>query len=72
MKMGERYSREIIRGGVYGAYMVNDPLTPFYVVEWVGMPWRAEDDGEEEVNGHTYKWKKGDYLCRGNWLDKLA
>ena len=52
--------------------MVNDPLTPFYVVEWVGMPWRAEDDGEEEVSGHTYKWKKGDYLCRGIWLDKLA
>jgi len=72
IKTGERYAREIVGGGVYGAYMVNDPATPFYVVEWVGMPWKAEEDGDEEVSGHTYKWKKGDYLCRGNWLDRLA
>ena len=72
VKTGERYSKEIGRGASYGAYMVNDPETPFYIVEWEGKPWRAEDDGEEVVSGHTYNWRKGDYLCRGNWLDKLV
>ena len=50
MKMGERYSEEI-ESGQYGAYMVSDTSTPFYLVEWVDDPWQAKESGEEEVNG---------------------
>ena len=57
--------------GRYGAYMVDGESSPFYVVQWAGKPWRAEKDDEEDLDGHTYKWRKGDYLCRGSWLDKL-
>jgi hypothetical protein len=34
-------------------------------------PWRAETDGHEDLDGHTYKWNVGDYLCRAAWLEKL-
>ena len=71
IKTGERYSNDVIEGNI-GAYMVSDPQTPVYLVEWKGGPWMAEEDGEENVDGHVYRWRKGDYLCRGNWLDKLA
>jgi hypothetical protein len=70
VKIGERYSNEIEIDN-YGAYMVNNPKMPVYVVQWVEEPWRAEIDGEEDVDGHTYKWNVGDYLCRAAWLEKL-
>ena len=51
--------------------MVDEESAPFYVVQWSGKPWRAEKDDEEIADGHVYTWKKGDYLCYGNWLDKV-
>ena len=53
IKMSERYSEEI-ESGQYGAYIVDDPNTPFYLVKWVGDPWQAKEYGEEEVNGKVY------------------
>ena len=70
IKTGERYSQEIVEGN-FDAYMVDGKLELFYVVEWEGEPWSVDADGEEEVDGHTYKWNKGEYLCRSIWLDKL-
>ena len=70
IKTGRKYSVEVIEGN-YGAYMVDDEESPFYVVEWEGEPWRADADGSEVLDEQTYSWRKGDYLCRGRWLDKL-
>ena len=70
MKTGRRYASEIIDGS-FGAYMVDGESSPFYIVQWSDKPWMAEKDDEENLDGHVYKWSKGDYLCRGNWLDKL-
>ena len=71
IKTGERISKGVIDGRV-GAYMVSDPQYPLYLVEWKGGPWMATEDGEEIVDSHVYKWRKGDYLCRGYWLEKLS
>ena len=70
VKTGRKYANEIIDGS-FGAYMVNEEESPYYIVQWSGKSWRAEKDDEENLDGHVYKWRKGDYLCRGNWLDKL-
>ena len=61
MKMGRRYANEIVEG-CFGAYMVDEESSPFYIVQWSGQPWRAEKDSEECVDGHVYTWNKGDYL----------
>ena len=70
IKIGERYFNEI-EAENYGAYMIEDPQEPVYIVRWADDPWRADADGSEMVDGHTYKWTAGDYLCRGAWLDTL-
>ena len=70
MKTGRRYANEIIEG-CFGTCMLDKESSPFYIVQWSGKPWRAEKDGEEELDDHVYKWRKGDSLCQGNWLDKL-
>ena len=55
----------------YSAYIINDPKEPVYIVQWESKPWRVDADGSNEVDGHTYKWTEGDYLCGGAWLKKL-
>ena len=70
IKMGERYSEEI-ESSQYGAYIADDPSTPFYLVEWVDDPRQAKESGEEEVNGKVSSWEKGDWLCRGAWLERF-
>ena len=52
----------------YGAYMINDPIEPVYMVWWASKLWRVDVDGSKVVDGHTYKWTEGDYLCHDVWL----
>ena len=52
--------------------MINDPEEPLYIVRWEGDPWQATSDGSEVVDGETYTWTQGDWLCRGAWLQKLS
>ena len=70
VKIGERYSMEVEEGS-YGAYMISDPKEPLYIVRWEGEPWQAESDGSREVSNVEYKWTKGDWMCRGTWLQRL-
>ena len=71
IRTGERISKEIVVGNI-GVYMVSDPeASDMYLVEWSSEPWMASEDGEEIIDGELYRWRQGDYLCRGNWLDKL-
>ena len=57
--------------GNYGAYMIENPKEPLYVVQWEGIPWKATLDGFEILNGDKYAWTQGDWMCRGAWLQKL-
>ena len=71
IRTGERFSKEIVVGNI-GVYMVSDQkVSNMYLVEWSCEPWMANEDGGEEVDGELYRLRQGDYLCRGNWLDKL-
>ena len=65
IKIGERYFNEIEPEN-YGAYMVEDPQEPVYIVRWADDPWRADADGSEIVDGHTYTWTTGYYLATCN------
>jgi hypothetical protein len=44
IKIGKRYLMEIDTGN-YGAYMIENPIEPRYVVRWKGIPWQATSDG---------------------------
>jgi hypothetical protein len=70
IKIGERYSNEIEVEN-YSAYMVDKVEETVYIVQWICEPWKADTDGSEMVDGETYKWNKGDYLCRGAWFEKF-
>ena len=71
IRTGERISKEIVVGNI-GVYMVSDPeASNMYLVEWTSEPWMASEDGEEVIDRECYRWRQRDYLCRGNWLDKL-
>ena len=60
-----------VEEGSYGAYMISDPKEPLYIVRWEDEPWQAESDGSREVSNVEYKWTKGDWMCRGTWLQRL-
>ena len=55
----------------YGAYMIGNLEELAYIVQWIREPWKADTDGSEMVDGETYKWNKGDYLCRGAGFEKF-
>ena len=55
IKIGERYSMEIDTGN-YGAYMIENPKEPLYVVQWEGIPWKATLGGFEILKGDKYTW----------------
>ena len=70
-KIGERYGKSIVAEN-FGAYCVlDDKDYPFYIVEWKGRPWKAEKDEIIYVNEEPFEVKKGEWLCRGVWLEKL-
>ena len=58
--------------GNVGAYSVADPkFDNYYVVMWDAEPECAEEDTEIELEGQKFPVSKGDWYCRGVWLDKL-
>lgn len=61
-ELGKRYSKGIVEGNI-GTYMVSDPQTLVYLVEWNVGPWMADEDGEVNLNGQVYRWRQGDYVC---------
>ena len=73
-EIGETYSREVFSGN-FGAYCIaNDPKYPFYIVEWIGEPWQVDINEESEeiiIGSQKFVVHKGDWVCRGIWLEKL-
>ena len=69
--VGKTYSMQISQGN-FGAYCIVDhPDYPYYVVEWLGEPWVAEKTEDITIGVEKFSVFKGDYLCRGVWLQKL-
>ena len=70
-EIGETYSKQIVEGD-FGAYCIaNDPNYPYYVVEWLGEPWQATKDDEIDIGTQKFVVAKGDWVCRGIWMEKL-
>ena len=70
--IGESYRHEVVEGN-FGAYCIaDDPKYPYYVVEWVGEPWQAQKDEELVIGPEKFVVHKGDWLCKGVWLEKLV
>ena len=61
----------IVMDGNYGAYVVDDPEYDYYLVKWVGQPYQAKDDEVIELDGEEFIVKEGEWLCNGEWLDRL-
>ena len=69
--VGKTYSTQISQGN-FGAYCIaNDPAYPYYVVEWLGEPWIADKSEVITIGEERFTVCKGDYICRGIWLEKL-
>ena len=63
--IGASYAREISQGN-FGAYCIaNHPTYPYYVCEWIGDPWEAEESEVLTVGDEQFTVHKGDWLCRG-------
>ena len=70
--IGESYRHEIAEGNL-GAYCIaDDPKYLCYAVEWEGEPWQAEKDKELAIGPETFAVHKGDWICKGIWLEKLV
>ena len=70
-QIGASYAKEIFQGN-FGAYSIaNDPEYPYYVCEWTGDPWVAELSEVLTIGYQKFTVHKGDWLCRGIWLEKL-
>lgn len=63
--------RKLIVAGNKGAYMTIDPKYMYYMVEWKGQPYQAECDDTIVIGRNEFPIYKGDWLCRGVWLEKL-
>ena len=71
LTVGKTYSMQISQGN-FGAYCIADhPDYPYYVVEWLGEPWVAEKNEDITIGMEKFAVFKGDYLCKGVWLEKL-
>ena len=68
-KNGELCSKVVVESN-YGAYIVDDSKYPYYFVEWIGVPWEADEDGELDVGYITYHFHKGDHMCHRIWLEE--
>jgi hypothetical protein len=61
-----------IVAGTIGAYMTSDRRYMYYMVEWMGLPYQAECDETILIGNNEFPVYKGDWLCRGVWLEKLT
>jgi hypothetical protein len=70
-EIGKTYAREVFEGNFAAYCIANDPAYPYYVVEWMGEPWEAECDQRISLGIEEFVVHKGDWLCKGVWLEKL-
>ena len=62
---GKRYRNKVVEGN-FGAYTIaDDPKYPYYVVEWVGEPWKAELDKEVLIDVEEFVVHKDGWICKG-------
>jgi len=70
-EIGKAYVEEVIEGN-FGAYCIaNHPTYPYYVVEWIVVPWEVKKSEVLFIGREKNTVHKGDWLCRGVWMEKL-
>ena len=69
-QLGETISKEIEVGNI-GAYSVDDPEYNYYLVRWDEEPQVADADKTFELGGDKVVVYKGDWYCKGTWLQKV-
>ena len=50
---------------------MDDPNYHYYLVKWIGEPYQAPQTETVVVGNDKFPVVKGDWLCRGLWLEKL-
>ncbi len=68
-ELGKIISRNIIIGGI-GAYAVDD-ADRYYLVKWIEEPQEVEADEFVMVEDAPMMTFKGDWICKGRWLDQV-
>jgi hypothetical protein len=57
----------------FAAYHVDDPVEgPYYLVKWIGPPSKATKTETIVIGTNPFPVKKGDWLLKGQWLEKLT
>jgi hypothetical protein len=69
-ELGKTISRNIIIGGI-GAYAVDD-ADRYYLVKWIEEPQEVEADEIVIVEDAPMMIFKGDWICKGRWLDQVV
>jgi hypothetical protein len=69
-ELGKAVSRNVVIGGI-GSYAVDD-VDCYYLVKWTEELQEVEEDGIVMVEDAGMMLFKGDYICRGRWLDKIS
>ncbi len=68
--LSERVSSSVKAGG-YGGYSVDDRNIKYYLVQWVGLPWRVEGDQTIVVEDNEYQLYQGEWVCEALWLNNV-
>lgn len=68
--IGERMSSQI-RVGNYGAYVADDDRYDYYLFKCISEPEVAKEDTLFEIDGNSFSVKKGQWYCKGLWLDTV-
>ena len=69
-ELGKSISRNVSVGGI-GSYAADD-VDCYYLVKWIEEPQEVKEDGIVLVEDSPMMLFKGDWTCRGRWLDKVA
>ena len=59
-------------GEKFLAYNVDDPQEQnHYLVKWIGQPFRSKKTETLKVGGNEFPVEEGDWLLKGQWLERL-
>ena len=62
----------LVKVGGQGAYEVDDdPDYEYYPIQWVEDPYEVEEDGEITEGSETVSVRKGEWVCKAKYFDKL-
>ncbi len=66
--IGEKMAKSITVGG-FGGYLADADRLKYYLVKWTSAPWQVGTDGMINDGVNDVSVSKGDWICKGVWLD---